>query len=425
VEGKLVRILQVVGTFAPERCGVAHYAARLSTELVRNDVEVAIACGSASTSTALPLHLVRSFPGSALGLVNLLRSARQWHADWLHLQYAPGTFDCRRTVTLLPVIARLAPGRPRIAVTLHEYGGWPVRLFSPLNEVADRVLGYVEQRGWLDREAGGLVGGSDLVIVTNPDHVDAVRARSAALAKRLTVIPVGPNVPASEVTDTQRAEARNKLGVPDGRFVLLYFGFVHPVKGIETLIRSVARARRAIPGIALWIVGGVHSLAMRAAEADGYERLVRQLIAELDLAEHVELTGYLPDDQVATRFAAADLAVLPFNQGATLKSGSLITCLSFGKPTLTTLGGDLESLVHGENVWLVPPRHPSGLAEAICHLAGDDAARNRLAGGARLVARQFAWSDIARRHLALYQRDGRGTRAGLIADEISGTCPGR
>jgi glycosyltransferase involved in cell wall biosynthesis len=329
--------------------------------------------------------------------------ARHWGADWLHLQFAPGTFDRRRIVTLLPLVRRVVYHSPRVAVTLHEYGGWPIDVGPRLQPIVSRGLGAAERRGWLDRESLALLSASDLAIVTNADHVATIRARSPRLASRLSVIPIGPNVGAMDGVSTDRGEARTSLSVRPDQPVVTYFGFVHPVKGIETLIRSVRLARAHLPNLTLWIVGGVESLALRGEEAVAYERTIRSFIAAEGVADAVELTGFLPDVEVARRLAAADVAVLPFNHGATLKSGTLITSLSYGLPTVTTLGGNLHPLRHGEDVWLVPPRDSAALSEALVRLANDNALRSQLRRGALEASRNFAWSKIVRRHRDLYE----------------------
>ncbi len=401
-----MRVVQVVGTFAPEHCGVAHYTARLADELTTRGIDIAIASGLASAPARVPLLAIRSFPRHLTGLVDLLLVARRWRADWLHLQYAPGSFDRSRVITWLPVLGRLVPGGPRLAVTAHEYGGWPVQTLPWLRPAVDRLLRAGERRGWLECEALALLGFSDRAIVTNPDHLAAVRTRSPRLAERLTLIPLGPNVDPAIVDGETRATARRQLGVPDA-FIVMFFGFVHPVKGVETLLAAWRRFGAAWPTASLWIVGGVHSLALRGAEADAYATQVRQLVADLGLGGRVELTGFLPDVQVARRLRAADLVALPFNRGATLKSGALVTSLCFGLPLVTTAGGDLGELRHGESLWLVPPRDPAALAVALETLATDAALRCRLGQAAARRAVRYRWATIAEQHLELYA--GRAT----------------
>jgi glycosyltransferase involved in cell wall biosynthesis len=64
----------------------------------------------------------------------------------------------------------------------------------------------------------------------------------------------------------------------------------------------------------------------------------------------------------------------------------------------------LPELVHGENIFFVPPQDPLALAEAIRHLAGSPALRRRLGEGARVLSTEFRWDRIAAGMLQLYRR---------------------
>lgn len=397
-----MRVLQVVGEFAPERCGIAHYTVRLTQELNAAGVDAAICSPTISVERPVPLLRLRRSGWSLQTLLDLVATAGRRRADWLHLQYGPGSYGHRRVVALLPLVAKLLPGAPRIAATVHEIGGWPLGVPGWIAPLADRVFSVTEHAGWFDREALALLGMSDLLIVTNPNHFETIGRHSPRVASRAQLIPIGPNVGPEVARETTREEARRRLGVPDDRFVAVFFGFVHPIKGIETLLHAMQRVGTVHPSAVLWIAGGVRSLALSDGDADRYEARIRRMIDDLGLRRVVELTGYLPDDEAARRLKAADLAVLPFNNGATLKSGTLITCLTYGLPVLSTTGGNLGALWHGESIWLIPPRDPTALADAVCLLAADGALRERLAAAGAARASEFSWPHIVRRHLELY-----------------------
>lgn len=409
-----MRILQVVGELAPERCGIAHYTLRLSQELQAEGVDVAISSPTVSAEPAIPSLKLRGSDWTLRTLLDLVAMARRRKVDWIHLQYAPGAYRHRRIVAMLPFIAKLVPGAPRIAATVHEIGGWPLRVPAAVEPLTRRVFSVTERAGWFDREALALMSMSDLLIVTNPDHLETLQARSPRVARRARMIPVGPNVSPEVDGGMSREDARRRLGV-GGRFIAIFFGFVHPVKGLETLLQAMRGARAVHASLTLWITGGVRSLALPAGEADRYEARLRQMVAELGLSGAVEVTGYLPDADVSCRLRAADLAVLPFNHGVTLKSGSLVTCLSYGLPVLATAGGRLGPLRHGESIWLVPPRDPDALGEALCRLASDFTLRQNLGRAAAEIASEFSWSQIARRHLELLSDTREKHRSAVVS----------
>jgi len=401
-----MKVVQVVGELQPERCGITHYAVRLAQELASQGVTSALASlpneGVDDGTYGVPFLPIQRAVWDFNALRQLIRGARAWGADWIHLQYAPGSYDRRRVVALLPLVRRLIPDAPRVAVTMHEYGGWSIAAPGILGTLANRAFGIGERFGAFDREGLALLSCTELAICTNRNHHRTITSRSPSLGERLQVVPIGPNISPAAAPEPSKGLARLRLGVPRDQVIGVYFGFVHPVKGIEYLLRAMVKARKTQPNLRLWIVGGVHSLALRGAEADTYEATIRSSIAELGLSDVVDFTGFLPDDEVARRLQAADFAVLPFNHGATMKSGTLISCLAFGLPILTTEGGDLGTLSHGEHVWLVPPRNVDVLAGALDTLAGGPELRHRLSAAGHLASLDCDWSTIACRHRELY-----------------------
>jgi glycosyltransferase involved in cell wall biosynthesis len=132
---------------------------------------------------------------------------------------------------------------------------------------------------------------------------------------------------------------------------------------------------------------------------------VQQLIARLGLEERVEWTGYVEAEEVSASFAAADLCVLPFRDGASFLHGTFHAALAHGMPIITTRPRlPLPELVHGENVFFVPPQDLPALVEAIRYLAGAPALRRALGEGARELSTQFHWDRIAGDMLQLYRR---------------------
>jgi glycosyltransferase involved in cell wall biosynthesis len=226
-----------------------------------------------------------------------------------------------------------------------------------------------------------LVPLSDALVVTNPSHARELRRRTGRSAWH---IPLAPNVPVYDV--------------PARRFdrtTVVFFGFVHPVKGTRYLIEAVRR----LAGVRLVVVGGFESLAMPPDEAAAY-RAELEALAD----ERVEFTGHLPAREVSAVLHGADVAVLPFTAGVTTKSGALLTVLAHGLPTVVTDGGDPE-LVDGETVAMASAvRSADALVAALDRVLGDSALRARLSVRGRAMVAERTWPAIARRHRELYEQ---------------------
>ena len=177
-----------------------------------------------------------------------------------------------------------------------------------------------------------------------------------------------------------RVEARRGLDL-DGR-VILFFGYVRPYKGLEDLLRALTLAR----GNAwdrLVIVGEFY---------DPPERY-RALLEDPRIRDRVRVVNrYVPNEEVARYFAAADVAALPYREA----TGSGIAQIAFGAglPVIATRTGGLEEVVEeGVSGLLVPPRDPKSMARAIERYF-DESMQERLRAGVRAARLRFGWDAL-------------------------------
>jgi glycosyltransferase involved in cell wall biosynthesis len=333
--------------------------------------------------------------GPRWSLPALLRARRALaRADVVSVQFAPSMYGFRAWVGLLP----LAAGRAPIVPTLHEYGWW-----TWAGRVPRSVWSALERRLLLDRETALLVPRAAWVVVTNPAHAAGVRRRFPCLP--VTAIPIGANVAVAtaEPSEVLRPAVRAELGTAPDAVLLAFFGFVHPVKGIRYLGEAVARLAADGRDVHLLVVGGFESMALPADEAAAFEADLRADLATAGAADRVHITGFLPEEAVSRLLAAADVAVLPFTAGVTTKSGSLLTLLAHGLPTVVTAAPEPDpELMDGATCIVVPTvRDGAALAEGIRRALDDPALAAGIAAAGRTLASQRAWPDIAARHLAL------------------------
>jgi glycosyltransferase involved in cell wall biosynthesis len=210
------------------------------------------------------------------------------------------------------------------------------------------------------------------------------------------------------------------LAIGADETLLAFFGLISLSKGLDTLLVALAQLPARFH---LIVIGG----AATAPEDRAYADAIRQQIVRLGLERRVAITGHCAEADVSAHLLAADIAVLPFADGASLRRGSLLAALAHGLAVVTTwptnderrmtndkrptMNDDLvlSAFVHrpfvdGQNVLLVPPSDAPALVAAIERLARDIGLRERLAGGGRALAAQFGWDAIAAQHEQLYAR---------------------
>lgn len=232
-----------------------------------------------------------------------------------------------------------------------------------------------------------------LIVHTQSSRAELL-AQEMVAPERVTIIPHGHYLPYIARIPS-RPEARQQLNLPPDAPVLLFWGQIKEVKGLDVLLQALPHLTASYPEVRLLIAGKVWK--------DDWSRYAA-LIGELGLENRLDLhLGHIPDDEVATFFAAADLVVLPYRR--VYQSGVLLMALSYGKPVVATeIGGLAEVLQHGETGYLAPPDDPERLAKAIAQLLSDPQAAQAMGlRGRQLVQERYSWSRIARLTRQVYE----------------------
>jgi glycosyltransferase involved in cell wall biosynthesis len=192
-----------------------------------------------------------------------------------------------------------------------------------------------------DRALLGLLARSvDAILV----HTPAERAALAALTDRLvTVADLPPHLPAG-------APRPVRPDAPPLRR-LLFFGKIRHYKGLDVLLRALARTA----DVDLAVVGEIYE----------DESELRRLIAELGLTGRVRLRlGYLPARQIPELFAGVDALVLPYRTATASQHVALAHW--HGLPVVATRVGNFPDMIDdGTDGLLCAPDDVADLAGAL------------------------------------------------------------
>ena len=153
-------------------------------------------------------------------------------------------------------------------------------------------------------------------------------------------------------------------------------------KGVEDAVRAVARLVERVPTVEYNVVG---SGPLR----DDLE----ELVAALDLDDHVNLLGSVTDERLIAELDAAQAFVLPCVVASDGDRDGIPVALMEAMamevpPVSTRVSGIPELVSHGDNGVLVDSRAPAQLADAIERLLRDDGYRRRLARAGRSTVEQ-------------------------------------
>lgn len=115
--------------------------------------------------------------------------------------------------------------------------------------------------------------------------------------------------------------ARKKLGIPQGKFVVLYFGFITWYKGADWIINRFSNktfAKRHNDTFLVMAGGEAHSLK----DKPYYQKYYKAQVEKAAKARNIKLTGFVNDADIDLYFKAADVAIFPY-RGLIGSSGAI------------------------------------------------------------------------------------------------------
>jgi len=382
-----MRIGLITGEYPPLEGGVGAFTEQLARALAARGHELHVITAKRARPADAPRKPAALFEPVELGYARLHPRVGRWRwpslstiaelvlrydLEVVNLQYQAAAFNMNSAaVNYLPWRLR---GVAPVVVTFHDLR--VPYLFPKAAGLRERVV-----RALARRAAG--------VIATNATDFGTLQHWTGAPLRQ---IPIGSNIDAYEPHRVEIAEVREQLGLSAADVLLGYFGFLNETKGADTLIDALARLDDRYR---LVFIGG-QTGASDPQNNETFLRGLRARIERLGLTSRVHWTGFLSPMRVSAHLAAADLMVMPYRDGVSLRRGTLMAVLAHGRPLVTTIPAvPVPELRHGDNVWFVAPEDAAALAVAIDRLAGESARRAQLARGAREVAGLFDWGRIA------------------------------
>jgi glycosyltransferase involved in cell wall biosynthesis len=221
---------------------------------------------------------------------------------------------------------------------------------------------------------------ADLILCVSRFTASQVEELLQVSAARLRVVPHGVHLP-----EATPAVAREPL--------VLHVGAVQARKNLVRLVSAFERA--APPPWRLVLAGG----SGYGAEA------VEERIRSSPAAERIQVTGWLPAEQIEQLYWRASLFAFPsLDEGFGIPA---LEAMAHGVPVLSSRRSALPE-VCGEAAVLVDPFREEEIAAALEWLIRDEAMRQRLAAAGRARAAQFPWSRTVEQTWDAYRELGAG-----------------
>ncbi|MBS1606709.1 MAG: glycosyltransferase [Bacteroidetes bacterium] len=243
-----------------------------------------------------------------------------------------------------------------------------------------------------------VVHDADHIIAECPqDRKDLIRLYSAD-AKKITIVPCGFNP--SEFQPYDRNAARQHLGLPQDKPILLQLGRMVPRKGIDTVIRALGCLLKAGEKARLVIVGG-NDESDDTTLTPEIGRL-KKIACDENVQDDILFTGRKSRHLLKYYYAAADIFITtPWYEPFGITPLEAMAC---GIPVVgSDTGGIKYSVANGRTGFLVPAKDFNTLAEKIGHLIKDPGLRLSMGRrGLHRVHSLFTWEKVADQMCSVY-----------------------
>lgn len=153
---------------------------------------------------------------------------------------------------------------------------------------------------------------------------------------------------------------------------IFYIGRLIPIKGVDTLIKSVAKVKESKENIKV-AIGGT------GPQKEELEELTKRL----GLEQNIKFLGYVNDENLLLNYNQSKIAIFP----SYAREGVLTTMLEAASCETAIITGNCcgmkEFLKHERNGLLIEPQNQSQLTDYVLRLLNDEQLREKLGKQAR------------------------------------------
>ena len=221
---------------------------------------------------------------------------------------------------------------------------------------------------------------TEQVVQSHTPNVATLTIPNGVDVERFAQLPVLPNAPARPIVLSTGIKGR---------------------KGTLSLLHAIAQVREHIPDVLCVIVGNPNA-------EPHYAQQVQALLDTLDLRQHVQLAGFVSDEELLGWYGVADVFALPsLNAGWKFEGFGLahLEASAAGLPVVGTRGcGAEDAILDGESGYLVSQSAlETELPRVLIQLLQDAPLRQRMGQAGKAHAQRMTWDRTALAMLQLYQ----------------------
>ena len=228
---------------------------------------------------------------------------------------------------------------------------------------------------------------ADIIITHNKFSADEIISNYSFLENKIQIIPHGNYIPFIEI-EKDKNFARQKIGINENKFVLLFFGMIKSVKGLDVLLKAMPEIIKNNKEVILLIAGKPWR-----DDFSKYEEIIKDLKIEKYCKLDIKFIDY---KDVSLYYASSDIVVLPYRR--IYQSGVLMMSLCYKKPVIVSdLPSFKEIIVDQETGVFFSSDDSVSLAQAVSKLMSDNDLVELVRKNAyNLMEQKFSWQRIGK-----------------------------
>ena len=235
---------------------------------------------------------------------------------------------------------------------------------------------------------------TDRIITHNEFSKSEIINVNANLSSCISIVPHGNFTPFINV-QYDKEKSKEQLSIPNNRRILLFFGMIKKVKGLEFLLSALKGVIKQNPDVLLVIAGKPWENDFSAYQ---------KIIDENNLSEYILLHAkFIPQEDVEHYYCASDLVVLPYKK--IYQSGVLMMALSYERPVLVSDLPPLKEIISdNENGFLFKTENVSDLSAKLNSILGNEELMEQVkTKGTELINTKYDWGEIGKQTKQAYQ----------------------
>jgi glycosyltransferase involved in cell wall biosynthesis len=349
----IIRILQVIPLFNPSKPfgGSQAVVKSISEELVKRGHEVVVLTSDLKTLSKRSEPFCSVYNGIEIIRMRCISTAL---ASNIRFVITPELFEFLKT-----------SHKDFDAIHLHEARGYQHFLMWFFSSIQGTPY-ILQPHGNLSTHFGGIIRmiydrllgrrillKASAIIALNEIELNQV-IRYGVPKSRIITIPNGIDL--HQFDSIESGRFKKKFGLDSSSVIILYLGRIHPIKGIDKLIRAFAIVVNSIP----------NSILVLAGPDEGYLPYCMNKARELGIENNVSYVGPLYNITKMEAYRESSVYVLPSLYDTF--PVSLLEAYASGTPVVAfSVGGLKELIIQGETGVLVQNDTSTELAKAIIY----------------------------------------------------------